>query len=606
MKKYLLILLFIISLSSTSFGYTNEEYIKRANKLQILTINTNMDKNITRAESIIMLSKVINFEQFPKQNEYSSFKDVYAKDPFYPAIKKLSECGIINLNDYSNGYLIPQRSISNYEFSRMLERIYKYEKNINKVGLNNSLFLYKTTLNTSFKKLKQKDAAISIIKLLDDVYYNEPYGIDLLSPINGNYYSDNLDIELNSEVSKHIKTLKVYINNNCVKTIENFQNKINFDISKYSAGSYELYVSGVTQDDIILKSIPVQIILNKVSSNQSALPLDQASADVLKKSISPSDFKALTNNVKKVSSISNRLLFVCDSPEEFKDATGSLLFDSGIQSENFRLLMYHANNISVQSAVYLKIEIENLGIENLDVSSHEGYNAGVYGNIVGYYSTLNYFNSYDSANIKNYKIGSYSKATLFSRIVKPNDIASYLGDFDFNQKGFYRLKVYFYPVDSQPNDNLAATDNKHTRGIFSSSDYLVNVDKTNVCFQIGTNKKKYSSEANVINKSYGINQSNMVANDGHFGEIYNINISNQESKSLAVVVEFRGTVQSYSSYMVFRDGFGKTKNFGVNSDSALYLGKQLIIDRTNIPNYNFSITIPSGMNGPLYVYVIEI
>jgi hypothetical protein len=613
MKKILFFMILILSFCTTSFAASDDEYIDRAVKLGVLKSASDSSKQLSRVESVIWLANTINFEKFEKQYPIISFKDTSKMSKYATnSINTLFEYGIILKSDYPNEFFMPEKPITHYEFNRMIERIYRLGKRFDILYQTEPIFASGVSDDNSFDKLTQKEAAIAIVKLIDEVYYGQTYGIDLIDPINGHYYTNYFNVQISTLASKHISETKIFVNNKCVKTIEGYEENITLEISKYKPDIYEFYVSALTKDGVTLNSVPIRVNFNKKWEYHSFIPPEQSGLDILAKVVKPTDFNALTNNLRIKSTDEKRLLFLSDSPEELKNASSNLLFDSKIQSQNFRLLVYHQNNLSVNSSVYFKVEIENLGAETLDISEHGGIGQGVNGNLAGYYSTRNYFSSYDkeagtsSLRIRNFKIDPYSKQTLLLSLAKPKNVFSYLGDFDLATKGFYRLKVYYYVNESEIKDSLSDIDNKHVRGIFTNCNYTVDMDRPNVCFQLGTNKKKYSSEANVNEKSYGLRDGNIIlANDGHFGEVFNINITNGEYKPLVIAIEFRGTVKTYPNYLVFRDNNGKTKGFGVNSDYALYSGKQVIIARTNQINYSFSLTVPAGANAPIYVYVME-
>ena len=606
MFRYILCTIIFLLFSSSSYAYTNTQYLERAEKLGIIA-KQQEDKLLSRSEATILLTRAVNLDKYSKKFEYKPFYDVSDKDWYFESIRTAVEYGIILSDDYPNNYLNPEGSITNHEFLKMLGQIHNSHKSLENLTWNSSIFSKQFGIEDSLKKVTKTNAIISTMKLIDSIYFDKKYCIDLLNPISGNYYQKNINIVVDSNASKYISRSELYINGNAVKTLDKFEKNIKMDISKYKSGLYEMKILGYTNDGLVLESLPVSVFFNKEYSSNPFT--SQPDTDIIEKTISPSNFQALSNKIKQEPASKKRLLFLSNSPEELKNATGNLLFDSGIQSDDFRLLLYHVNDLTVQSSVYLKVEIENLGNEDICFSEHGGYSSSAYGNAAGYYSTLNYFTSFDNTNssqsirVREYSIPAYSKKTILMYNLNYNNIASYLGDFDFKTKGFYRLKVMYF--DTKSDEILSKLDGKHIRGIFPVSDYSINVDKSNVCFQIGNDRKKYASESNINSQSYGVSDQGFTINDGHFGEVFDINISNKDLKNLLVAVEFRGTTKGYPSFFMYRDGSGRTKSYGIKDKYALYLGKQLIIERTNAEAFDFQLTIPSGMNGPLYVYVME-
>lgn len=616
MYKYLLILLIILIFPASCYAYTDDEYLQRAGKLGFFG-DISIDKPLSRTEALDLLMHTIDFNKYQGKYESHAFIDVSEKDECYSNLQTAFEHGIILPQDYANNYFNPEAVITNYEFLNMLERVYKLHTGIDEFDFNQTPCSNQFELERSFKHLSKRRAVISLLKLVDSIYYNAKDPISIISPVHGTNYSGSINIQIESFIPTYFTKIDLCINGNVAATQNEFEN-FNLDISKYSPGIYKLKLRGYTLDGIALESIPIAVRFNNVktqepfmleiSSETTSQRTPNTPSDILRKKILLANYESVSNKIDTRTE-SDRILFMSNSPEYLKDATGNILFDSDVQKNNFRLLAYHVNDASVQLDVYVKVEIENLGIQPLKLSEHGGLGTNLSGSIAGYNSTYNYFDSYSTTSptcytrVRQYSIPAYSKTTLVTAYVKKGYIVSYIGDFNFENEGFYKVRVYYTP--SNADDILSDPDGKHIRGVFPADDASISVDKPDTCFQLGADKKNDSSEANITNQTFGISENGFIVNNGHFGEVYSINIPNKQKDKLLIAVEFRGTLEKYPSFFVAQNSNGKVKGYGVNSEYSLYWGKQLIIDRINQSDYNFKFTIPAGMNGPVYFYVMK-
>jgi hypothetical protein len=288
-------------------------------------------------------------------------------------------------------------------------------------------------------------------------------------------------------------------------------------------------------------------------------------------------------------------------------------------------MFYHENQALIP--IVLGVEIENSSDETLYISENGGYCSGLYGNSAGYYSQEFFmkvknkekediWDPNSQIRKKVHVIPPHSRTIIFRDSLSSKKVASYIGDFDVTGTGNYVVRVaYANPNQFQGLEKAfvsglpADSDQLHSRGVFANADFDMNIDLSseskNICFQLGGDAKSFAAESNIHPLQTGYSQDGIVVNDGHFGELFNINLDNPEGKPFSVAIEFRGSTTISPSFPVFFDSSGQTRTTVMSKETAMYLDRQLIIDKTSDKQVKYTLDIPPGMNGPLYVYIIK-
>ena len=435
-----------------------------------------------------------------------------------------------------------------------------------------------------------------------------------------------IELDTPNHVSTFIEKIDVIMNDN--KVVTTFTSKPftgEIDISKFSPGYHVLKAIAYTKDGVKLESAPVTINFSN-DDNDGFDRYRNANKDVfLENHVFLENKYSLTNRLEPSAS-SDRKLLISNSPERLLPDTNPILFDSNVQEGNFRLMFYHENQVPAQ--VTLGIEIENTGATDLIITEKAGYCSGLYGNTAGYYSQEHFFKVKDGEKKdywdpnfqirdKVYTIPAKSKMIIFRDGITYKKTAAYIGDFDLSYSGTYVVRVAYTRLNTMgPLENvfgknqLSLSDGLHARGVFSNSDFSIDVDTAssptkNICFQVGKDDKTFSSESNIHPELIGYSQDGIIKNDGHFGELYDVNIKNEKGTPLTIVVEFRGSSKGCPSFLIYKDINGVTKGTTLSRDTGLFQDKQFVMDKTSEKLMKYTLCIPAGMNGPLYIYVIK-
>ena len=606
------------------------------------------DKNITRAEFTTMLMRLVG-QDCSSNNSTNVFVDILNSHWAYPYIDKAVKQGIISPQDYPYMKFNPDGNISRIEMAIMTVRALKCE-NLLDLAKNsdsgfkdvtvfkNYIFVAKnygiikgqtpTKFNPNGLALKQETAAM-MVRLIDILYKRDTYPITLINPIAGHQYksTDKLHIEVTTpnDISGFIEKIEIEVNSNkVVNTLTSYPYTCGLDVSSLSSGYHAVKAIAYTKDGFKLESFPVTINLSKSDSDGFERYRTANKEEVFNSHVYLENKYSLINRLEPTSS-NDRKLLISNNPERIYPETRPVLFDSNKQSGNFRLMFYHENQLP--SSIVLGAEIENLSTENLYITENAAYCAGLYGNSAGFYSQ-SFFMKVRNGEHKDawdpnlqirkkvYTIPPRSKMIIFQDGITSKKVASYIGDFDVAGTGSYIVKVG-YAKPNQVNalskvfesGLLADSDHLHSRGVFDHSDFDMSVDLSvpnkNIIFQLGNDNKSFDSEANIHPRQIGYSQDGIVVNDGHFGELFNINLENPDEKPFSVAIEFRGSNTTCPSFPVYYDSSGHTNSMIVSKETAMYLDKQLIIEKTSEKQVKFTLCIPPGMNGPLYMYIIK-
>ncbi len=631
-------------------GHWSEKYIYRLKFLGAAEgdgFNTfGFNRHISRAEFVTMLLKLTG-QDMPNNMQTQSFDDVPVSSWYSPYIDRALKQGIIIKDDYPNNLFDPKGNITRQEIAIMSVRALKCQdvvtlcKNADPgftdvaehkdyIFIAKSYGIINGRTSTEFKPFepaKRQEAAAMAARLIDAAYKKEVYPVTISNPVAGHRYSNAMPIDVTIMDALLPLIEKVDITTNDNKTVKTFTTSPftgEIDISKFAPSYHFVKAVAYTKEGVKLESFPVTINLTK-SDNDGLDRYRNASKDQIVESTMYLENKNALINKLTPSPSGDRKLFISDSPEAIALNTKQLLFDSNKQDDNSRLLFYHENQFS--SKITLGIEVENLSDSDLILTEKGGYSSSSFGNTAGYFAQ-HFFH-----NVRNGKKEAYweptfqirnkvhviqpkSRQVIFEGALSPGKVGTYVGDFDMEVTNTYIMRVAYTqyetlgPIQSAFNKGqLAEPDGIHSRGAFENADFDISIDAStidkNTCFQIGNDNKSYTQESSIHPEQLGYNQEGIVTNDGHYGELFNVNIDNQQAEPLTFAIEFRGATKDYPSFPTFYDASGAAYVMAPSKDTALYPGRQLIIEKTSEKQVNFTFCIPPGMNGPLYVYIIK-
>ena len=605
------------------------------------------NKNVSRAEFLTMLIKILG-QDSSDDTPCQVFNDVPMSSWFFPYIDNAFKQGIIVREEYYHNYFNPKSNITRQEMAVMIVRALKGEalaslaKNADSgfsdvseyrghILIAKSYGIINGKTASSFKPLepalKQETAAV-MVRLLDILYKSGKYPMIITTPVAGHQYkkaSIPIEIVFPNNLSSLIEKIEITLDDDkVVKTFTSKPYSGEIDGSSWSRNYHAIKATGYTKDGVKLESFPVTVNLSGNDNDGLNNHRNANKGDYLNGYLSLQSKSALTNKLEPIPS-GNRKLFVSNSPENIIPGTKPILFDSGTQEGNFRLMFYHQNQAPAQIAI--GIEIENMDSSTLLITENGGTYSGLYGNSVGYTAQENFLksrleenkdlsDSNPSVKQKLHIIPPKSKVVILQSSLNSGYIGTYIGDFNSLFSGSYIVRViYAQPgtaasmLSASNINKLSISDNLHTRGVFSYADFDININASvpdkNICFQLGRAVKSYNTELNIHPEQVGFSQEGIVTNSGHFGELYNVNISNPEDSTLTIALEFRGSTDGYPSFPIFYGSNGHTATIIPSKDTALYLGRQLVIEKTCEKQVKFIFCIPPGMNGPLYVYIIK-
>lgn len=631
-------------------GHWSEKYIYRLKFLGAAEgdgFNTfGFNRHISRAEFVTMLLKLTG-QDMPDNTQTQTFDDVPGSSWYSPYIDRALKQGIIIKDDYPDNLFDPKGNITRQEIAIMSVRALKCQdivslcKNADPgftdvAEYKDYIFIAKSygiingRTSTEFKPFepaKRQEAAAMVARLIDAIYKKEPYPVTISNPIAGHKYRDIMPIEVavNDALLPLIEKVDITMNDN--KTVKTFTTSPftgEIDISKLSPSYHFVKAVAYTKEGVKLESFPVSINLTN-NDNDGLDRYRNALKDQIVESTMYLENKKALSNILIPSASGDRKLFISDSPEAIASGTGQMLFDSNKQDGNSRLLFYHENQLS--NKIILGIEVENLGDNELILTEKAGYSSSSFGNSAGYFAQHFFFNvrngekdAYWEQNFqirnKVHVVPPKSRLVIFEAALSPGKVGTYVGDFDIDASNSYIMRVAYTqyetlgPIQSAfTKSQLADPDTIHSRGVFGNADFDINIDTSlidrNTCFQIGNDKKTYTQESSIHPEQIGYNQEGIVRNDGHYGEFFNVNIDNQQAEPLTVAIEFRGATKDYPSFPTFYGASGATYVMAPSKDTALYPGRQLIIEKTSEKQVKFTFCIPPGMNGPLYIYIIK-